>query len=173
MQHYILRNIAIKPSHGYEILQDIDSKTDGAWRPGAGSVYPILKRLLASGYIKADERKRLATARRVYRITPKGLKELKDHEAMFSGSGQRWMSMRRLFFELIEPNRLTGFFVDGSKIQFEIAKELLESKKNTLSPSETEFLLREYALNLERQLDWANKMLSELKSTRLVAAKAE
>ncbi len=54
--HYILHSISLKPKHGYEILQDIDGKTDGAWRPGVGSVYPILKKLLANGYIQADEK---------------------------------------------------------------------------------------------------------------------
>src|SRR6266480_4188987 len=54
LRYYILHKIAQKPIHGYEIIQDIDSKTEGAWRPGAGSLYPILKKLVTEGLIKAD-----------------------------------------------------------------------------------------------------------------------
>src|SRR5438552_3272151 len=53
LRYYILHKIAQKPIHGYEIIQDIDSKTEGAWRPGAGSLYPILKKLVSEGLIKA------------------------------------------------------------------------------------------------------------------------
>src|ERR1700722_1796531 len=112
--HYMLRKISQKPCHGYEILQDIDCKTEGAWRPGAGSIYPILKKLLTQGYIKTDE-KTTEAARRVYSITPKGQKSLQEDEKMFLNSGQRWMAIRNLFIELIQPEHLTRFFVDGTK----------------------------------------------------------
>src|SRR5580698_694175 len=77
--HYMLRKIAQSPCHGYEILQDIDSKTEGAWRPGAGSIYPILKKLVTNGYIKANEGTR-GVDRKVYSITPKGLESIKEDE---------------------------------------------------------------------------------------------
>src|SRR5438132_13484119 len=54
LRYYILHKIAQKPIHGYEIIQDIDSKTEGAWRPGAGSLYPILKKLVSEGLIKPE-----------------------------------------------------------------------------------------------------------------------
>src|SRR5207249_11975248 len=37
LRHYILHKIAQHPLHGYEVIQDIESRTEGAWRPGAGS----------------------------------------------------------------------------------------------------------------------------------------
>src|SRR5271169_872212 len=99
--HYILHSISVKPKHGYEILQDIEGKTDGAWRPGVGSVYPVLKKLLASGYIRADEKGPLEN-RRVYSITPKGAEEMKERGEMFATSWQRWTAMRRLFYDLLD-----------------------------------------------------------------------
>src|SRR5436853_4515827 len=69
LRYYILHKIAQKPIHGYEIIQDIDSKTEGAWRPGAGSLYPILKKIVSEGIIKAEREKSKEATRRVNQIT--------------------------------------------------------------------------------------------------------
>jgi DNA-binding PadR family transcriptional regulator len=156
--HYVLHSISVKPKHGYEILQEIDGKTEGAWRPGVGSVYPILKNLLASGYIKTDERG-LVDNRRVYSITPKGVEEMKDRGEMFANSWQRWTAMRRLFFDMLDPAGISHMFIEGSRKQFEMAKELMEARRDSMSRNEVDLMLREYSLNLERQLDWTQGQL--------------
>ncbi len=161
--HYILHSISMKPKHGYEILQDIDSKTEGYWKPGVGSVYPILKKLLANGYIKVEERS-AADTRRVYSITEKGVQEVRNQSEMFANSSQRWMALRRLFLDMLDPAGLSSMFVEGSKKQFEMAKELLEARRDSLSRSELDFMLREYSLNLERQLEWTQSQLRALGS---------
>jgi len=160
--HYVLHSISVKPKHGYEILQDIDGKTDGAWRPGVGSVYPILKRLLANGYIQADEKGSVEN-RRVYSITPKGTEEMKERGEMMASSSQRWMAMRRLFFDMLDPAGMSNLFVEGSKKQFEMVKELLEARRDSMSRNDMDFMLREYSLNLERQLDWTQMQIRDLR----------
>ncbi len=160
--YYILHKIASKPTHGYEILQDIESKTDGAWRPGPGSIYPMLKKLLERGFIKSDSVKGTATAQRVYHISPKGEKRLREAKEIFSHAGKKWGSLRRIFMEMIDPKDLGKFFVDGSRLQFQIAQETFESKSSSLPPGEVKFILREYALILERQLEWCNSLLGKL-----------
>ena len=158
----MLRKIAQNPCHGYEILQDIDSKTEGAWRPGAGSIYPILKRLVANGYIKVEAGVR-GEDRKVYSITEKGLESIKEDEKMFLNSGRNWMAMRRLFVEMIQPEQLTRFMSEGTKGQFELTQEIMTSKMGLMTPKDREYVLREYVLNLERQLEWANRALKEIK----------
>jgi DNA-binding PadR family transcriptional regulator len=162
--HYMLRKIAQNPCHGYEILQDIDSKTEGAWRPGAGSIYPILKKLVANGFIKANEGTR-GLDRKVYSITQRGLDSIKEDEKMFLYSGRNWMAMRRLFVELIQPEHLMRFMSEGTKGQFELTKEIMTSKMDVMPPKDREYILKEYVLDLERQLEWANSALKELKLT--------
>jgi len=54
--------------HGYGVSELIAERTDGAWRPGPGAVYPSLKKLVGSGCARAT----LVGRRRVYAITPKG-----------------------------------------------------------------------------------------------------
>ncbi len=159
---YILHKIAEKPVHGYELIQDIDSKTEGGWRPGAGSLYPILKKMVRDGYIKAETGTSPAT-RRTYQITPEGVKNLAEAKQMFSSFQHRWNKLRNLFIELIDPENVPTFFVEGSKRQLQMAQEILESKASKIPPGELELALKEYALNLERQLNWTNKTLEELK----------
>jgi DNA-binding PadR family transcriptional regulator len=164
LRYYILHKIAQKPIHGYEIIQDIDSKTEGAWRPGAGSLYPILKKLVSEGVIKADPEPPEEATRRVYHITPKGVESLAHAKEMFDNFQHRFGSLRRLFIELIDPEKVANFFVDGSNRQFEMARELLESKLDKIPPTDIEYILKEYKLNLERQSDWADRMLNRSKS---------
>ena len=163
LRYYILHKIAQKPIHGYEIIQDIDSKTEGAWRPGAGSLYPILKKLVSGGLIKAEPEPSAEATRRVYQITPKGVESLAHAKEMFANFQQRFGSLRRLFIDLIDPENLATFFVDGSNRQFQMAQEMLESKQDKIPPSDLEYILKEYMLNLERQMNWANRMLSRSK----------
>src|SRR5205809_5223709 len=76
LRYYILHKIAQKPIHGYEIIQDIDSKTEGARRPRAGSPHPILKKLVSAGIIKADPEPYNESTHLIYHITPKVAKSL-------------------------------------------------------------------------------------------------
>lgn len=163
LRYYILHKIAQNPIHGYEIIQDIDSKTEGAWRPGAGSLYPILKKLVSEGLIKAEPEPSAEVTRRVYQITPKGTESLVHAKEMFTNFQQRFGSLRRLFIELIDPENLATFFVDGSNRQFQMAQEMLESRQDEIPPSDLEYILKEYMLNLERQMNWVNRMLNRSK----------
>src|SRR5262249_33896061 len=39
----ILALLAEQPMHGYQIIQELATRSGGAWTPGAGSVYPALE----------------------------------------------------------------------------------------------------------------------------------
>src|SRR5256884_7144423 len=163
LRYYILHKIAQRPIHGYEIIQVIDSKTEGAWRPGAGSLYPILKKLVSEGLIKAEPEPSDEATRRVYHITPKGVESLGHAKEMFTNFQQRFGSLRRLFIELIDPENSATFFVDGSNRQFQMAQEMLESKLNKIPQTDLEYILKEYTLNLERQMNRATRMANRSK----------
>ena len=82
---------------------------------------------------------------------------------MFANFQQRFGSLRRLFIDLIDPENLATFFVDGSNRQFQMAQEMLESKQIKIPAADLEYILKEYMLNLERQMNWANRMLNRSK----------
>ena len=50
----ILTLLAERPMHGYEMIQEIEQRSGGSWRPSPGSVYPTLQLLEDEGLIVAE-----------------------------------------------------------------------------------------------------------------------
>ena len=74
----LLKLIADKPRHGYDLIRAIEERTGGAYAPSPGIVYPTLTLLSEMGLI--DEQ--LAEgARKLFAITPEGTTHLAEHEA--------------------------------------------------------------------------------------------
>jgi DNA-binding PadR family transcriptional regulator len=65
-------------SHGYEIMKDIKDKTGGFYKPTPGGVYPILRSLENSGYVKGDWCTQRNRKIKVYKITESG-KHILNH----------------------------------------------------------------------------------------------
>jgi len=158
---YVLHRIAEKPAHGYDLLQEIESKTEGVWRPGAGSIYPILKELVRGGYIKAKSHEKAGNPQRVYTITPEGRALLKQSSEMFMKTGKNWGAMRSILIELIDPKNIPAMVAHMTAGQFAFLRGVLESKKEKIPRKEAKLMLKEYALNLEKQLDWTRRMLKK------------
>jgi DNA-binding PadR family transcriptional regulator len=156
---YVLHRIAARPAHGYDLLQEIESKTEGVWRPGAGSIYPILKELVTGGYIRAESHKKIGKPQRIYHITPEGRALLRQSSGMLMKTGQNWGAMRSILIELVDPKNIPTMFTHMTAGQFAFLRGILESKKDQIPRREIRFMLKEYALNLERQLDWTKRVL--------------
>jgi DNA-binding PadR family transcriptional regulator len=67
----ILLVLADEPAHGYQIMQRLEERSGGAWRPSPGSVYPTLQLLEDQGLIRGEE----AEGRRVFSLTEAGTAE--------------------------------------------------------------------------------------------------
>jgi DNA-binding PadR family transcriptional regulator len=70
---HVLLSLSDGQKHGYAILKEVEVRTSGAVRLSTGTLYGIIKRLLADGMIResatgSDER------RRAYRLTAFGRK---------------------------------------------------------------------------------------------------
>ena len=61
------------PGHGYELIQRIEQRTDGRWRPSPGSVYPTLQLLEDAEFVTSSQQ----GDKKVYAITEAGQEELK------------------------------------------------------------------------------------------------
>ena len=72
----ILSLVESRPRHGYDLCQLIESRSQGAVRFKAASMYPLLYRLERRGWIKGRWVERDGRRRRFYRITPEGRKVL-------------------------------------------------------------------------------------------------
>lgn len=64
----ILALLAEQPMHGYQMITELTDRSEGAWRPSAGSVYPTLQQLADEGLVRDTE----VEGRKVYELTEAG-----------------------------------------------------------------------------------------------------
>lgn len=64
----ILALLLERPMHGYEMIQELERRTGGIWRPSPGSVYPMLQLLEDGDLVTAEERE----GRRRFTLTDTG-----------------------------------------------------------------------------------------------------
>src|SRR4051794_35175259 len=57
-----------EPRNGYGLMQEIESRSGGVWRPSPGSVYPALQQLEDEGLVRSVE----SGGRRQYELTDEG-----------------------------------------------------------------------------------------------------
>ena len=50
----ILALLGERPMHGYEIIQELEERSGGVWRPSPGSVYPTLQMLEDEGLLTSE-----------------------------------------------------------------------------------------------------------------------
>jgi DNA-binding PadR family transcriptional regulator len=65
-----------QPWNGYQLIQEIGARTQGVWRPSAGSVYPALQQLEDEGLIAAEAGE---DRRRNYTLTDEGRTYVQAH----------------------------------------------------------------------------------------------
>jgi DNA-binding PadR family transcriptional regulator len=75
VKYVILRLLAEKPRHGYEIMKALEERLGGWYNPSPGTVYPTLQLLEDQGYVRAVE----TEGKKVYHITPEGEAFLHEH----------------------------------------------------------------------------------------------
>ncbi len=65
-----------QPWNGYQIIQEIGARTEGLWRPSAGSVYPALQQLEDEALVQAEAG---ADRRRMFTLTEEGRAYVEEH----------------------------------------------------------------------------------------------
>jgi len=100
----VLEAIAEQPRHGYEIIQHIEQRAGGSYRPSPGVIYPTLQMLEELEQARVVEQ----DGRKVYAITDAGKTELETNRssvdefyARFT-EDQPWESYAEDFAELMK-----------------------------------------------------------------------
>jgi DNA-binding PadR family transcriptional regulator len=70
----ILALLGEKPMHGYEMIQELEERSGGRWRPSAGSIYPTLQLMEDEGLVRAEE----VDGKRVFDLTEAGRERLAE-----------------------------------------------------------------------------------------------
>jgi len=152
---YILTLLSREPQTGYSIIQTIDDRTEGAWRPGAGTMYPLLKSLTREGLVKVSGRGGKGVSK-TYVLTSKGRRELEAVRKLVSGAGRREPVMSRLFSDLLPGSVFVPLMIrrirDGA--------EVLKLKASEIPPGERIPILRELRTVLEPQIEWIDSQLT-------------
>ena len=72
----VLLSLAEQPRHGYSIMKDIESMSDGRVLLSTGTLYGALQRLLDHGWIERVQEGDTPRDRRTYRLTSRGRQNL-------------------------------------------------------------------------------------------------
>jgi PadR family transcriptional regulator, regulatory protein PadR len=84
----ILATVAGGPAHGYAILQELKTRSGGAFDLAEGTIYPALHRLERDGLLSSDWSTETGRRRRVYKITRSGQAALRRRR-------QEWTAFSR------------------------------------------------------------------------------
>lgn len=72
----ILLSLAEKPRHGYGLMKDIESLSDGRVRLSTGTLYGALRRLLQDRWIARFAQDDTSREKQAYKLTPVGRRRL-------------------------------------------------------------------------------------------------
>lgn len=71
--------------HGYEMIQELEARTGGVWKPSPGSVYPTLSMLEDEGLVQSET----VAGKKLFALTAAGT------ETQTSGAEVPWAAMVR------------------------------------------------------------------------------
>jgi transcriptional regulator len=93
----ILRTLLFGPLHGHGIAKHIQRSSDDVFLVEHGSLYPALHRLEKAGCIASKwEQTDRGREMRLYRLTPKGRKQLSVEES-------KWKELVRAMARMLKP----------------------------------------------------------------------
>jgi DNA-binding PadR family transcriptional regulator len=98
---YALHLINIKPMTGKEIIVEAERRSEGAWSPSPGLIYPLLGRLLRDGLIEEVEGGK-------FNITPAGVKALDDHSRFQSQLDRQFRLVQKLGLSMFTAGKLVA-----------------------------------------------------------------
>ena len=69
--------LAEQPQHGYQLIQEIGERSEGAWTPSPGSIYPVLQQLEDEGLLSFER----VDGRKTATLTPEGTAYVEEHRS--------------------------------------------------------------------------------------------
>src|SRR5689334_161765 len=143
LKYVILRLLAEKPRHGYEIIKELEERFGGAYAPSPGTVYPTLTMLEDLGYARAMPEE---SGRKIYEITDEGRKHLEEHSATVDDIFERIAKFVEGFFDTPMAD-LKHAFASLGRATFYVASRSPNDRERLAKISE---ILKRAAAEIER-----------------------
>jgi DNA-binding PadR family transcriptional regulator len=133
-----------EPRNGYQLMQAIEERSDGLWRPSPGSVYPALQQLEDEGLVRVEEHDTDPTSSgstgggKVYALTDAGRAHVEERRDRL---GTPWEAVKGDMgegaWEMVAPMRQIGMALfqlmhSGSEEQQAEAREVLAETRRAL-----------------------------------------
>ncbi|QVQ51179.1 helix-turn-helix transcriptional regulator [Spiractinospora alimapuensis] len=130
----ILALLAEEPLNGYQIIKNIEHRSNGIWRPSAGSVYPALQQLEDEGLVRATE----SGGRREFALTDEGRAHVESQPEQYTAPWE--VASEDTDSEAMEVHELLGEVAmaavqvvhAGSTTQAAEAKRILTDARRSL-----------------------------------------
>jgi DNA-binding PadR family transcriptional regulator len=123
------------PLNGYQLMQGLEERSDGRWRPSPGSVYPALQQLEDEGLIRSVPSE--GESGRSFELTDAGrthIEERGEQKAPWEQEGDEAEHPRARFRHTIGGLARTAahVFQDGTPAQVEEALNILDDARKKL-----------------------------------------
>jgi DNA-binding PadR family transcriptional regulator len=128
--------LAEEPRNGYQIMQEVEERSDGVWRPSPGSVYPALQQLEDEGLIRSSEAG--GGTGKVFELTEAGKAHVQERdgeapapwEQMSGNVSDQMMELAGIMREL--ASAFSQVMRNGSDTQIAEARKLLSAARRDL-----------------------------------------
>ena len=130
----VLLLLAEEPRNGYQIMQEIEERSEGVWRPSPGSVYPTLQQLEDEGLVRSHE----SEGQRLIELTDAGRAALESRGKdaavpwveMAAASGEHTLELGSLVRQIGLATMQVGQV--GTDAQIEEARKILSGSRRAL-----------------------------------------
>ncbi|MBU7015696.1 MAG: PadR family transcriptional regulator [Theionarchaea archaeon] len=139
LELYTLRILSQAPCAGYDLIKDIEERTDGKWVPSKGMVYPLLNRMEEKGLIEVLEVGE--RSKKLYTITEKGKKELDLLKERHKEINERFNTFRKLVFETFFPPEEAEL----AELFFALRRKVMEAPDKERAKKSLQQLLEEFS----------------------------
>jgi len=129
----MLKLLAEEPRNGYQLMQEIERRSEGVWRPSPGSVYPALQQLEDEGLVRSEE----TDGRKLFHLTDAG----REAAEAIGAEGAPWDAVSESVdsdvWELFNVARQVGMAIfqlaqAGTPEQIAAAREVLNNARRSL-----------------------------------------
>jgi DNA-binding PadR family transcriptional regulator len=123
-----------EPRNGYQLMQELEERSGGVWRPSPGSIYPALAQLEDEGLVRSDE----SAGRRAFELTDEGRAYIEENrealgvpwEAVGGDVPEGLFQLRQLMMQLGMATMQVA--QAGDEAQTAEARKVLEEARRAL-----------------------------------------